>query len=216
VTAVGEGRKIYENIRKAIQYLLSSNLAEVIAVFIATMCGYTLLRPIHLLWINLISDSFPAIALGMEEGESDLMKRKPRNNHESIFSHGLGVNVVLQGAYIGILTLVGFFIGKAFGGAEHGVTMAFLVLALTESFHSFDVRSLHHSVFSMKKQNKILWWAAAFSLVMTIVVVFVPPIAEIFKFTPVGAAEFAIALALSLSIVLFTEICKLIQRKRNK
>jgi len=216
VVAVGEGRKIYENIRKAIQFLLSSNLAEVIAVFIATMFGYTLLRPMHLLWINLIGDTFPAIALGMEEGEADLMRRKPRDDKESVFARGVGLNVLLQGAYIGILTLLGFFIGKEMGGVEHGVTMAFLTLSLTETFHSFDVRSLNHSVFAIKKQNKLLWGAATFSLVMTLVVVFIPPIAKIFEFTPIGAGEFAIALGLSASVVLFTEICKLIQRKRKK
>ncbi len=216
VSAVGEGRKIYENIRKAIQFLLSSNLAEVIAVFIATMFGYTLLRPMHLLWINLIGDTFPAIALGMEDGEPDLMRRKPRDGKESVFAGGVGFNVVLQGVYIGILTLIGFFIGKAMGGVEHGVTMAFLTLSLTETFHSFDVRSLKYSIFTMKKQNKLLWGAAAFSLVMTLVVVFVPPIAQIFKFTPIHVGEFAIALGLSASVVVFTEISKLLQRNRKK
>ena len=216
VTAVGEGRRIYENIRKAIQFLLSSNLAEVISVFIATIFGYTLLRPMHLLWINLITDTFPAIALGMEEGESDLMKRKPRDDKENIFAGGLGVNVILQGAYIGLLTLLGFFIGKTMGGAEHGVTMAFLTLALTETFHSFNVRALNHSLFTMKKQNKLLWGASAFSLAMTLVVVFVPPIAKIFKFTPVSWLEFLIVLGLSASVVAFTEISKIIQRKLKK
>ncbi len=216
VSAVGEGRKIYENIRKAIQFLLSSNLAEVIAVFIATMFGYTLLRPMHLLWINLIGDTFPAIALGMEDGEDDLMRRKPRDGKESVFAGGVGLNVILQGAYIGILTLIGFFVGKGIGGVEHGVTMAFLTLSLTETFHSFDVRSLKHSIFTIKKQNKLLWGAAAFSLIMTLVVVFVPPLAKIFEFTPITAKEFAISLGLSASVVVFTEISKLLQRKKRK
>ncbi len=219
VTAVGEGRRIYENIRKTVQFLLSSNLAEVVAVFIATMCGYTLFRPMHLLWINLIGDTFPAVALGMEDGETDIMKRKPRDDKESIFAGGVGVNVVLQGAYIGILTLIAFFIGLHFGemgSGGRGTTMAFLTLSLTETFHSFNVRSLKHSAFSMKKQNKGLWGAAVFSFVLTVLVVFIPPVAKVFEFTVIGWTEFAISLGLSASIILFTEISKLIARLREK
>ena len=220
VSAVGEGRRIYDNICKTIQFLLSSNLAEVVSVFIATMFGYTLLRPMHLLWINLITDTFPAIALGMEEGETDLMQRPPRNDKESIFAHGLGINVFLQGVYIGLLTLAAFFIGVHFGGEEHGVTMAFLTLALTETVHSFNVRSLRHSVFKMKKQNVTLWGAAILSLVLTFSVVFIPPFAAIFDFTVVGWTELLIAIGLALSVVLFSEVTKLvlhfIEKKKGK
>ncbi|MBQ5662683.1 MAG: cation-translocating P-type ATPase, partial [Clostridia bacterium] len=165
VTAVGEGRRIYDNIRKAIQFLLSSNLAEVVAVFFATMLGFTLLRPMHLLWINLITDTFPALALGMEDGEADLMKRKPRPNDEGIFAGGVGVNVVLQGMFIGLLTLTAYWIGHfieagvwewTFDGMnEHGMTMAFLTLSMTEMFHAFNARSINHSLFTLKKQNKM-------------------------------------------------------------
>ena len=221
VTAVGEGRRIYENIRKTIQFLLSSNLAEVVSVFIATMFGATLLRPMHLLWINLITDTFPAIALGMEDGEKDLMQRQPRDDKRSIFAEGLGINVLLQGVYIGILTLAAFFIGQyAFHNAEHGTTMAFLTLALTETIHAFNVRSLKHSVFAMKKQNVALWLASAFSLVLTIGVVFIPPIAKIFEFTMIGWVEALIALGLSASVLVFSEISKgimrLIAKKKGK
>ena len=202
------------------QFLLSSNLAEVVAVFIATLFGHTLLRPMHLLWINLIGDTFPAIALGMEEGETDLMQRPPRNDKESIFAHGLGINVFLQGVYIGLLTLAAFFIGVHFGGEEHGVTMAFLTLALTETVHSFNVRSLRHSVFKMKKQNVTLWGAAILSLVLTFSVVFIPPFAAIFDFTVVGWTELLIAIGLALSVVLFSEVTKLvlhlIEKKKGK
>ena len=220
VSAVGEGRRIYDNICKTIQFLLSSNLAEVVSVFIATMFGYTLLRPMHLLWINLITDTFPAIALGMEEGETDLMQRPPRNDKESIFAHGLGINVFLQGVYIGLLTLAAFFIGVHFGGEEHGVTMAFLTLALTETVHSFNVRSLRHSVFKMKKQNVTLWGAAILSLLLTFSVVFIPPFAAIFDFTVIGWTELLIAIGLALSVVLFSEVTKLvlhlIEKKKGK
>ena len=221
VTAVGEGRRIYDNICKTIQFLLSSNLAEVVAVFFATLFSpmLTLLRPMHLLWVNLITDTFPAIALGMEEGESDLMKRQPRNDKEGIFSHGLGLNIILQGLYIGALTLAGFYIGVHLGGENgqaYGSTMAFLTLALTETFHSFDVRSIRHSIFSLRKQNVYLWAAALFSLALTLSVVFIPPLAAIFQLTAIGWTELLICVGLSASVVLFTEITKLITRKINK
>ena len=216
VSAVGEGRRIYDNIRKTIQFLLSSNLAEVVAVFVATMFGYTLLRPMHLLWINLIGDTFPAIALGMEDAESDLMQRKPRDDKESVFADGVGVNVFLQGAYIGVLTLIAFFIGLQFGGESHGVTMAFLTLSLTETVHAFNVRSLRHSVFSLKKQNGALWGATALALVLTLAVVFIPPVANVFGFAVVGWIELVIAAGLALSILLFVEITKCITRGIDK
>ena len=222
VTAVGEGRRIYDNICKTIQFLLSSNLAEVVAVFFATLLSplLTLLRPMHLLWVNLITDTFPAIALGMEDGESDLMKRSPRDDKEGIFSHGLGLNIILQGVYIGALTLIAFYIGVNLGGAAmgnaYGSTMAFLTLALTETFHSFDVRSIRHSVFSIRKQNKYLWAAAIFSLVLTLSVVFIKPLAGIFKFAAIGWVELLICVGLSISVVLFTEVTKLIQNTISK
>ena len=220
VTAVGEGRRIYDNIRKTVQFLLSSNLAEVVAVFIATMSGFTILRSMHLLWINLITDTFPAVALGMEEGESDLMQREPRSEKENIFARGLGANVLLQGIYIGLLTLAGYYVGLHYGNADTGMTVAFLTLALTETFHSFNVRSLTHSIFKLKKQNKFLLGAFAFSILLTLGVVFIPPVASIFGFAVLGLPEFLISLALSLSIILFVEVQKLIsnliEKKKNK
>jgi len=219
VSAVGEGRRIYDNIRKTIQFLLSSNLAEVVAVFIATLCGWTLLKPMHLLWINLIGDTLPAIALGMEEGESDLMEKEPRKPTEGVFAGGLGLNVALQGCFIGLLTLVAFIVGVQFGGQEHGMTMAFLTLSLTETFHAFNVRSLEHSLFESKKTNKLLWLATLAALVLTAVVVYVPPIANLFGFTAVGWIETLIAVCLSLMIFTFVETQKLIKKiikKRKK
>ena len=223
VDAVGEGRRIYENIRKAVQFLLSSNLAEVISMFLATILGFTLLRPMHLLWINLITDTFPALALGMEPGESDIMKRKPRNPGESIFAGGIGVNVVLQGAFVGLVTLMAFLIGHYVETgvwewffhdngdiANDGMTMAFLTLSLTESFHSINARSVNHSLFSVKKQNMWLWGAFVLSLILTITVIYVPFLAKIFEFTAISFDEFMIALGLSVLIIPFTEISKLI------
>ena len=228
VSAVGEGRRIYENIRKAIQFLLSSNLAEVIAVFISTMLGFTLLRPMHLLWINLITDTFPALALGMEEGENDLMKRKPRDPNEGIFAGGLGLNVVLQGLFIGVVTLISYLIGHAIenggvwewtikeGVSPDGMTMAFLTLSLTESFHSFNARSLNHSIFTVKKQNKFLWGAFVLSILLTVCVVFIPGLNTTFGFETISGTEFLIATGLAFLIIPFAELTKVIANAIRK
>ena len=221
VSAVGEGRRIYDNIRKSIQFLLASNLAEVVAVFIATMCGFTLLKPMHLLWINLITDTFPALALGVEEAEADLMKRAPRDEKEGIFAGGVGVNIVIQGVFIGLLTLLSYFIGHYFesgswaiqGISGDGMTMAFLTLSMTEMFHAFNARSINHSIFSksmLKKQNKLMWAAFAFSLVATILVIYTPGLNTAFEFTPIHADEFFIAMALGFSVIPFVELSKVI------
>ena len=221
VSAVGEGRRIYDNIRKSIQFLLASNLAEVVAVFIATMCGFTLLKPMHLLWINLITDTFPALALGVEEAEADLMKRAPRDEKEGIFAGGVGVNIVIQGVFIGLLTLLSYFIGHYFesgswaiqGISGDGMTMAFLTLSMTEMFHAFNARSINHSIFSksmLKKQNKLMWAAFAFSLVTTVLVIYTPGLNTAFEFAPIHADEFFIAMALGLSVIPFVELSKVI------
>lgn len=223
VTAVGEGRRIYDNIRKAIQFLLASNLAEVVAVFIATMLGFRLLSPIHLLWINLITDTFPALALGMEAGESDLMKRKPRDDKEGIFAGGVGVNVVATGVFVGLLTIVSYFIGHRYAEgvwtiteSEHGMTMAFLTLSMTEMFHAFNSRSIFHSIFTMKKQNKYLWGALLFSLITTLIVIYVPGLNTAFEFSAIDWKEYLIAVALGLTVIPFSEISKAITRKCNQ
>lgn len=225
VTAVGEGRRIYENIRKCIQFLLSSNLAEVIAVFLATMFGFTLMRPMHLLWINLITDTFPALALGMEEGESDLMKRKPRKSDEGIFAGGIGVSVLVHGIFIGLVTLLSYYIGHYleagvwdwhFDGSADGMTMAFLTLSMTEVFHSFNARSIEYSIFSIKNQNKFLWGAFALSLVLTAFIIFVPGVNTAFGFASIDFQEYVIAMALAFAIIPFVEIYKIIYRAAVK
>ncbi len=226
VTAVGEGRRIYDNIRKAIQFLLSSNLAEVVAVFFATMLGFTLLRPMHLLWINLITDTFPALALGMEDGESDLMKRKPRDSKEGIFAGGVGVNVVIQGVFIGFLTLLSYWIGHYIeaghwewtfeGMNEHGMTMAFLTLSMTEMFHAFNARSINHSLFSIKKQNKFMWGAFVLSFLLTLCVIYVPGLNTAFEFTAISFKEYMIAIGLAVTVIPFAEISKLITNRIQK
>ena len=223
VSAVAEGRRIYDNIRKAIQFLLSSNLAEVIAIFIATIMNFTILKPAHLLWINLITDCFPAIGLGMEEAEEGVMKQPPRKKSEGIFSGGLGVDVVLQGAVIAILTVVSYVVGHyyetgswAVATSSHGMTMAFLTLSLMEVFHSFNMRSRRESIFRLKKQNMLLWGTLVFSLVLTVVIIYVPFLSKIFSFTFIGAKEFITAVLIAILIIPIVEIAKLIQRSMGK
>ena len=177
VVAVEEGRKIYDNIRKAIQFLLSSNMAEVISVFVASMMGITLLKPAHLLWINLITDCFPAVGLGMEQGDPDIMNRPPRSSKEGIFAGGLGVNCLIQGIALAVITIASYIIGEIFeNGAFHlvtsedGMTMAFLTLSMAELFHSFNMRSLDKSLFRTPGHNKILYATLAGAIVLTLAV----------------------------------------------
>ena len=230
VTAVGEGRRIYDNIRKAIQFLLSSNLAEVIAVFIASICGFTLLLPSHLLWINLVTDCLPAVALGMEPAEKDTMSRLPRKKDENIFAGGLGINVVFHGIVLAGITLAAYFIGETIEHSglqsNQGMTMAFLALSMAELFHAYNARSMHKSVFSLKSHNKLLWVAMISSLVLTTAVIFVPGVNSFFHFADangnaiINFTEYVIALALAFSISPIVELQKLVfrafHRKKSK
>ncbi|MBE6541264.1 MAG: calcium-translocating P-type ATPase, PMCA-type [Ruminococcaceae bacterium] len=213
VTAVEEGRRIYDNIRKTIQFLLGSNMSEVITIFIATLLGFTVLKPVHLLWINLITDTFPALALGMEKAEADIMQRKPRSAKEGVFAGGMGFDVAYQGLLVSILVLVSYAIGNAMGGGEHGITMAFLTLSMAEIFHSFNLRSQRKSIFTIKSMNKYLTVAAVASFILTTAVCEIPFLANAFQFAHVGIEEYLIAIALGIVVIPVVEIVKLIQRK---
>ena len=227
VSAVEEGRRIYDNIRKAIAFLLSSNLAEVIAVFVASLVGFTILEPTHLLWINLITDCFPALAMAMEAAEPGLMKRKPRNADDGIFANGMGGDCIFQGIVISTLTLISYFIGlniegvpleTVVSGADpglDGMTMAFLTLSMVEMFHSFNMRSRRQSVFKLPTQNKWLWLAFAGSLVLTFVVI-ETPLSVAFDFAEISIGEYAIAMALAFCIIPIVEIYKAIMRAVEK
>ncbi|MBE7077546.1 MAG: cation-translocating P-type ATPase [Clostridiales bacterium] len=223
VGAVEEGRRIYDNIRKAIQFLLASNMSEVISIFVATLIGFTILKPVHLLWINLVTDCFPALALGMERAEDDIMKRKPRPSSAGIFAGGLGVDVLYQGILVSILTLGSYFLGHylQFGtwtieNTTHGMTMAFLTMSMAEIFHSLNMRSQRDSLFKMKHQNKALWLAALGSLVATTLVCCVPFLATAFGFERIGIEEYAVAMLLGFLVIPVVEVVKLIQRKIAK
>jgi len=221
VSAVEEGRRIYDNIRKAIQFLLSSNLAEVLSIFTATMLGFTILKPIHLLWINLITDCFPALALGMEKSESDVMKRSPRKSDEGIFADKLGFDVAFQGVLITVLTLISYFIGYkmefgsfGFGHSEEGMTMAFLTLSLVEIFHSYNMRSRTLSIFSIKKQNFWLLGAMAGSFVLTLGVLLIPFLRNAFGLSAISVVDLVIAIGLAVVIIPIMEIVKIFRRKK--
>ncbi len=225
VSAVSEGRRIYDNIRKAIQFLLASNLAEVLSIFIATLLSFTIFRAPHLLWINLITDCFPALALGMEKPEKNIMRREARSPSEGIFSGGMGFAIAYQGLFVTLITLASYCIGRFVMIKHHGAvsesmsgelgtTMAFITLALSEICHSFNMRSLHGSIFSLETKNYWLSFAAAASLAVTTAVVEIPVFAKAFGFVRLDAAEYMTALGLALAIIPITEFFKLLYRKR--
>ena len=223
VSAVEEGRKVYDNIRKAIQFLLSSNLSEVLSIFIATIGGFVILKPAHLLWINLVTDCFPALALGMEEAEEDIMTRSPREPNEGIFSGGVAFDIFYQGVMTAVITLAAYFIGHyiesgvwEIASSKDGMTMAFLTMSMAEIFHSFNMRSQRKSIFKMKKQNMYLLLAMVASFVMTTLVIYVPFLANAFEFEAISLLEYSIAIGLALLVVPTIEIVKFIQRKLQK
>ena len=225
VVAVGEGRRIYDNIRKAIQFLLASNMSEVLGVLCATLMGFTLLNPVQLLFINLVTDCFPALALGMEKAEPDVMNRPPRNSREGIFAGGLLGDIIYQGILVTALTILSYWMGNFFetgvfslpaGVSEHGMTMAFLTMSMCEIFHSFNLRSQRNSVFSLHGQNPVLWAAMIGSLILTTAVLEVPFLANTFGFTPVGAAEYGVALCLAVLVIPVVEAVKFFQRRRRR
>lgn len=220
VGAVEEGRRIYDNIRKSIQFLLASNMSEVLGIFVATILGFTLLKPVHLLWINLITDSLPALALGMEKAEGDVMARPPRATKSGIFSDGLGTDVIYQGIMVSILTLAAYFIGHyiesgvwEIANSPDGMTMAFLTMSMAEIFHAFNMRSRRASLFSLKHHNKFLIGAMLLSFVLTTAVIYVPFLSDAFQFTHISLVEYLTAMALAVSVIPIVEIVKFIQRK---
>ena len=225
VDAVGEGRRIYDNIRKTIQFLLASNMSEVVGVFVATLMGFTLLTPVHLLFINLITDCFPALALGLERGEPDIMDRPPRKASDGIFAGGLGVDIAYQGVLIAVITLASYIIGHCMevghfawphGISDDGMTMAFLTMNMCEILHSFNMRSQRRSIFTLHGHNKLLWVAMLAALALTTIVLEVPAIAAAFGFTPVDWNEYAVALGLAILVVPIVELVKLFQRRAGK
>ncbi|MCL2671167.1 MAG: cation-translocating P-type ATPase [Clostridiales bacterium] len=218
VAAVEEGRRIYDNIRKTIQFLLGSNLSEVLSIFFATLvfpAGQFLFLPVHLLYINLITDSLPAIALGMEPAQPGIMERPPRAQKEGVFAGGLGFDVIYQGILVAALTLAAYFLVDLWHGDNHvyATTAAFFTMNMCEIFHAYNMRSQRQSIFQLKKQNWLLWGSMVLALVLAMAVIYIPALAELFSLVPLAPMELALSFGLSISVIPIVELVKLIQRK---
>lgn len=223
IGAVEEGRKIFANIKKAIQFLLSANIAEVLCLFIATMMNIPFLTPLMILWINLVTDSLPALSLGMEEAESDVMKKKPRKSNASLFAGRTGVDIVIQGIIQTGLVMAAFFIGtnifEAMDGARHeeAMTMAFVSLALIQLFHAYSMRSQDHSILNRKLfANKYINLSFLIGVALTVFIVVVPGVNTAFGTVMINGVEWAISIAVAFAVIPCVEIYKLIVRLIQK
>lgn len=222
VNAVEEGRKIYDNIRKVLQFQLSTNAAEVIYVFLASVFGITVVTPAQLLWINMVTDSTPGLALGMEKAEGNLMKRKPRNSNEGVFSDGAGSSMIIHGVIMASIVLISFFIGQYIELGHYGVfesvdgmTMAFLTANLVEMFYAVCMRTQKGSIFKMKTRNKWLLGSFMLSLIFTAGVIYIPALSNLFGLATISFKEFAIAFGLAFLVIPITEIAKYFQRRKT-
>ncbi len=220
VAAVREGRRIYDNIRQAILFLLGSNLSEVISIFVATLIGFTILKPVHILWINLLTDTFPALALSFEAPAPDVMRRPPRPKDEGIFAGGLGTDALYQGILVSVLTLFSYLLAHfmktgewRFVNSPDGIAMAFLTMSLAEVFHSYNMRSQRGSVFALKAKNKYLLWAMGLSVVLTAAVFSVPFLRDAFGFGFISLKEYAVAFGLAALMIPIVEGVKWFQRR---
>lgn len=223
VSAVEEGRRIYDNIRKSIQFLLASNLSEVMSIFFANILGFTILKPVHLLWINLVTDCFPALALSMEKGEKNIMQRPPRKSTDGIFAGGVGGDIAYQGLLVTVLTILAYFVGHfieagrwEITNSPDGMTMAFLTMSMCEIFHSLNMRSQKGSIFTLGHHNKFLALSTIASLVTTTAVIYIPFLREAFGFEFIDMKEYCIALALAFCIIPLVEIVKFFERLYSK
>ena len=229
VNAVEEGRKIYDNVCKVIQFQLSTNLCEVIIMFVASLLNFTLLRPVHLLWINMVTDSLPGLALGMEKAEGDVMTRKPRNSSDGIFSNGAGIDMVWQGIYLSIIELAAYFIGLHmergtihgfFGGEDciNAIAMAFLTVNFAEICCAINMRSQTKSIFSGSMFKNFNWWlvgAVIVTTAITLSAIYVPGLSNVFGIEA-GTFQFnelMICVMLAISTFPAFEIGKMIRRK---
>ena len=218
VSAVKEGRGIYDNIKKAVHFLLSCNIAEILILFIATLVGWVQpLLPVHILWINLITDSLPALALGLEKSDDDIMKKSPRSPKESFFARGLGGRIIFQGIILSILSLGVFYYGYTHFGVAEGRTMVFAVLGLSQLTHVLNVRSEEKSVFGKQFfTNRYLWGAIAISMILQLSVILIPAAHGIFSVTFLNMQEWLIIIAASLAPLLIVEITKFLGRTFGK
>ena len=209
VDAVKQGRNIFDNIKKAIHFLIATNIGEIVTIFVGLLLGVkSPLLAIQLLWINLVTDSLPAIALGLEPPEKNIMNRLPRDSRKSIFADGLMGKIVVEGFMIGMFTILAFFIGNKYYGIEVARTMAFISLGMLELIHSFNVKS-EESIFKVGLfENKYLLGAFVLGTVLQLGIVFVPSLAEIFKLTQLNSTQWLITLAISIAPIIIVEIQK--------
>lgn len=213
VVAVEEGRKVYSNIRKAIQFLLSANLGEVLTLFIATMIGWRILEPIHILWINLVTDTLPALALGLEKAGDDVMARKPRKSSSSIFAGGVGIGIIYQGIIEAALTLLVYNWAHTHYNEGIAVTMAFATLGLLQITHAFNVRSNTKSLFKIGFfSNRYMLWASLISILMLVLVIIIPGLNDWFGVSHLNAQQWGIVCAAAIAIVVIVELVKLFIR----
>lgn len=227
ITAIEQGRNIYNNIKKSVIFLLSCNVGEVIAMFVAIIAGLPVpLIAIQLLWINLVTDTLPAVALGMDPGDKDVMKEKPRQINENFFSHGAGTRVIRAGILIGILTLVAFLLGYHFGGHnplgsnipetvhEYARSLAFMTLIACQLFYSFSFRHEHKSIFKVGFfSNKYLIGAVIVGLILQLLVLYIPFMQAAFKLQPIGLNDWLLILGLGVVPLLANELVKVFSRK---
>ncbi|ELA07945.1 calcium-translocating P-type ATPase, PMCA-type [Weissella tructae] len=221
VHAVDEGRKVFSNIQKAIQYLLSANLGEVLTLFVMTMMGWSILAPVHILWINLVTDTLPAIALGVEPGEPGIMKQKPRGRTTNFMSGGLGSAIIYQGILEGAITLFVYWFALTYpvhatDTAIHAdaLTMAFITLGLIQLFHAFNAKSIYQSLFTIKPfSNKAFNWSIAIAATLMAVTVLVPGLNGIFHVTELDWHQWLLVLGSSFAIIPIVELVKLFQRR---
>jgi Ca2+-transporting ATPase len=224
VVAVEEGRKVFSNIQKAIQYLLAANLGEVLTLFLATLWGWDTLLPIHLLWINLVTDTFPAIALGMEPAEKDLMKHAPRGRNSNFFSGGVMSSIIYQGILEAATVL--FVYWSAIQWPVHdtydaihadALTMAFATLGLMQLFHAFNVKSVYQSLFKVGPfRNRAFNWAILLSFALMMVIIVVPGLNDIFRVAHLDLYQWGVVLGSSFAIIPIVEIVKAVQRAMGK
>lgn len=224
VDAVEEGRKVFANIQKAIQYLLSANLGEVLTLFVMTMMGWQILAPVHILWINLVTDTLPAIALGLEPAEKNVMQQLPRDKKSSFLSGGVAGNVIYQGILEGAITLFVYAMALAFpdhsGSAQihaDALTMAFATLGLIQLFHAFNSKSIHGSIFQATTwKNKFFNWAILIAFALLAITIVVPGFNDLFHVSHLNLHQWLIVIGASLSMIVIVEVVKLIQRTLKK
>ena len=215
VKAVKQGRNIYDNIKKAIHFLIATNIGEIVTIFMGLVLGFkSPLLAIQLLWINLVTDSLPAIAIGLEPPEKNIMNRKPVDSRKGIFADGLWNKILVEGIMLGMLTLVAFSIGNRFYGVEVGRTMAFIAMGMLELVHSFNIKS-EQSIFKVGiLENKYLIGSFILGILVQTIVVIVPTLAEIFKLVPLNQTQWIITIIISVLPIPIMELQKKVNEAR--